>query len=51
MEQHRRVYELAKKRHPERWSGNIRNWDVTGEVWLNPPKELRVEDQKIPKAA
>jgi len=30
------VYELAKQRHPERWSGNIRNWKPVGEVWLNP---------------
>jgi len=45
------IYELAKEQHPERWSGNTRNWDATGEVWLNPPKELRAEDQQIRKAA
>ena len=49
--QRRRVYELARKQHPERWSGNTRNWNATGEVWLNPPKELRAEDQQILKAA
>jgi len=32
-------------------SGSTRNWDATGEVWLNPPKELRAEDQQILKAA
>ena len=30
------VYERAKQRHPERWSGDIRNWEPVGEVWLNP---------------
>jgi len=49
--QRRKVYELAKEQHPERWSGNTRNWDATGEVWLNPPKELRTEDQQFLKAA
>jgi len=33
----RLVYEAAKARHPERWSGNIRNWEPVAEVWLNPP--------------
>lgn len=51
LDQRRQVYEMAKKQHPERWSGNTRNWEATGEVWLNPPKELRAEDQKIFKAA
>jgi len=51
LEQRRQVYELARKQHPERWSGNTRNWDANGEVWLNPPKELRAEDQQILKAA
>jgi len=51
LDHRRQVYELAMKQHPERWSGNIRNWDATGEVWLNPPKELRAEDQQILKAA
>lgn len=36
--QRRMVYEQARARHPERWSGEIRNWDVVGEVWLNPEK-------------
>jgi len=51
LEQRKVVYELARKQHPERWSGNTRNWDTNGEVWLNPPKELRAEDQQILKAA
>jgi hypothetical protein len=35
----RRVYEEAKARRPERWSGNIRNWEPVAEVWLNPPAD------------
>ena len=30
------VYQGAKDAHPERWSGNIRNWDLPKEVYLNP---------------
>ena len=30
------VYTLAKAGHPERRSGNIRNWSPIGTVWLNP---------------
>lgn len=32
------VYEQAKAKHPERWSGKTRNWEAVGEVWLNPEK-------------
>ena len=35
------VYKQAKSRNPERWSGEIRNWDTIKEVYLNP------ENQKI----
>ena len=33
------VYELAKSRNPERWSGNTRDWSPIGDVALNPEKE------------
>jgi transposase InsO family protein len=33
------VYELAKARHPERWRGATRNWNLPDVVWLNPVKE------------
>ncbi len=33
------VYEIAKAKHPKRWSRDTRNWDLPEEVWLNPPKE------------
>jgi putative transposase len=32
------VYEAAKQRHPERWSGATRNWALKDEVWLNPER-------------
>ncbi len=34
--QRQTVYEQARERHPERWSGPIRNWQPITEVWLNP---------------
>jgi putative transposase len=33
------VYEQARAKHPKRWSGNIRNWSLPKEVWLNRPAE------------
>jgi putative transposase len=33
------VYHDAKERHPQRWSGNIRNWKPIGDVHLNPQKD------------
>jgi putative transposase len=36
LEQRKRVYELARRATPERWSGSIRNWQRPGEVTLNP---------------
>jgi transposase InsO family protein len=33
------VYHQARERHPERWSGNVRNWNPIKEVVLNPNHE------------
>lgn len=33
------IYERAKKKHPERWSGKTRNWQPAKLVYLNPPKQ------------
>jgi transposase InsO family protein len=33
------VYLKAKRKHPNRWSGDIRNWDMIGAVYLNPEKQ------------
>jgi putative transposase len=41
----KQVYEAAKQRRPERWSGATRDWELKDEVWLNPernqPEELK----------
>lgn len=38
--QHRvKVYEAARQRHPQRWSGKTRNWTLEPVVWLNPERE------------
>lgn len=34
----KRVYEQAKKKNPNRWSGEIRNWEHIKEVKLNPDR-------------
>lgn len=34
------VYEAAKTRHPERWSGNTRNWQPIRIVHLNPDQQV-----------
>jgi putative transposase len=38
LERRERVYEQARARSPERWSGNTRNWKPIKEVILNPEK-------------
>ncbi|TMP50003.1 hypothetical protein CWB78_18695 [Pseudoalteromonas sp. S1612] len=32
------VYQRAKEQTPERWSGDIRNWDLPEKVHLNPER-------------
>ena len=32
------IYADAKAAHPERWSGQTRNWELKDEVWLNPER-------------
>jgi putative transposase len=36
LERRRQIYETARQRHPERWSGKTRNWDQVTTVRLNP---------------
>jgi transposase InsO family protein len=45
------VYEAARRRNPERWSGTTRNWNPVTEVWLNPPKENQTEKPQHLKVA
>ena len=51
LEKRKAVYQAAKEKNPQRWSGEIRNWNPVTEVWLNPPKEIRAEEQKLLEAA
>jgi transposase InsO family protein len=39
LEKRKQVYLKAQRKNPHRWSGNIRNWDVVNEVYLNPEKQ------------
>ena len=34
------VYKQAKLKNPNRWSGEIRNWDAVKEVYLNPENQI-----------
>lgn len=45
------LYEAARQRHPERWSGTTRNWKPVEEVWLNPPKQNQANKKQDLKAA
>lgn len=41
------LYEDAKMRHPERWSGQTRNWEPIAVVHLNPDKSIQADlDQR-----
>ena len=37
------TYQLAKAKHPERWSGSIRDWSLPEFVCLNPMSEEEIE--------
>lgn len=43
----KRVYEAAKKRNPNRWSGTTRNWDFVDEVFLNHLQRSHAADMKL----
>ena len=49
MEQRKKVYRMAKQRHPDRWSGSIRNWDYIDKESLNP--DNKSADMNIQKNA
>lgn len=36
------IYGQAREKRPERWSGETRNWNPIGTVYLNPERELTV---------
>lgn len=39
------VYEAARSRNPQRWSGAIRDWSMPASVWLNPEKQVSPQAQ------
>src|SRR5690554_2103215 len=46
------LYQVARAQHPARWSGNTRNWQPIGSVWLNPEKEISIaHDQRVLEVA
>ena len=44
--QRQALYQAAKERHPERWSGQTRNWQPVQVVYLNPSKTSKKPDCK-----
>ena len=49
LKKRKELYQQAKLNNPNRWSGEIRNWDVVEEVYLNPVNQ-KTEIEEI-KAA
>jgi putative transposase len=45
------VYQQAKQRRQNRWSGSTRNWEPIKEVWLNCPKDAETSVSALSKAA
>lgn len=41
------VYHAARKRNPQRWSGEIRDWDHVKDVLLNPDKQITVKSHYV----
>ena len=46
-----RVYQEAKSKNPERWSGKTRNWNPATEVVLKKFKKVKKPSEKMKKAA
>lgn len=51
LEQRHALYEVAKAKRPERWSGPSRNWEPEKIVYLNPGKPIKKEGDLKQKAA
>lgn len=41
------VYQLAKQKRPQRWSGNTRDWSLPDSITLNPDKKGRLKGYEI----
>jgi putative transposase len=46
MKKRKTVYNTARESHPERWTRNIRNWELPDTVSLNPTKENERNNSK-----
>ena len=46
LDKRKQVYLTARSKNPNRWSGNIRNWDPVTAVHLNPEKAKAQTNQK-----
>ena len=46
-----RIYQDAKLKHPERWTGKTRNWQPDTKIILKKFKRLRTEETVEKKAA
>ena len=44
MDNRTRTYQLAQAKHPERWSGSIRDWSLPKLVCLNPMSEKEIKE-------
>ncbi len=44
MAKRKRIYQAARQRRPDRWSGNIRNWTLPSSLTLNPDRKLRISE-------
>lgn len=51
LQQRTEIYEAAKARRPERWSGSIRDWSRPAVVTLNPQKTMQTQEQSKVRAA
>jgi len=51
LENRRKVYAEANSKNPERWSGNIRNWEPIAEISLKKYKRLKLKEVTDKKAA
>jgi transposase InsO family protein len=45
------LYKQARRRHPNRWSRQTRNWKPVRQVWLNPVKDYVAKEHVLKEAA
>ena len=46
LEQRKAVYAAAKEKHPLRWTGEARCWQLEDRVWLNPEREVEAPRER-----